>query len=70
LACYAAGMLGHGDSLGDGLVPLASALGRHTKPTRDLHIPPSHVWIGRGINHLDLLSSAAVYQRMRRSLAN
>jgi hypothetical protein len=51
-------------------VKLASALGRHTKPTRDFHIPPPHVRIGRGINHLDLLSSAAVYQRMRRSLAN
>jgi pimeloyl-ACP methyl ester carboxylesterase len=71
LACYAvAGTLRQGDLLGDGLVPLASALGRHTKPTRDLHIPPSHLWIGRGINHLDLLSSAAVYQRLRRWLAN
>jgi pimeloyl-ACP methyl ester carboxylesterase len=55
--------------LGDGLVPLASALGRHAKPTRDLHIPSSHVWVGRGINHLDLLSSAAVYRRLRRWLA-
>lgn len=55
--------------LGDGLVPLASALGRHAKPTRELHIPPSRVWVGRGINHLDLLSSKAVYQRLRRWLA-
>jgi PGAP1-like protein len=55
--------------LGDGLVPLASALGRHARATRDLHIPPSHVWIGRGINHLDLLGSAAVYRRLRRWLA-
>jgi hypothetical protein len=56
--------------LGDGLVPLASALGRHAKPTRDLHIPPSRVWVGRGINHLDLLSSKAVYQRLHRWLAS
>jgi PGAP1-like protein len=55
--------------LGDGLVPLASALGRHAKPTRDLHIPPSHLWIGRGINHLDLLGNPAVYRRLRRWLA-
>ena len=51
--------------LGDGLVPLASALGCHPRPTRDLHIPASHSWIGRGINHLDLLASDAVYQRLR-----
>jgi pimeloyl-ACP methyl ester carboxylesterase len=71
VACYAiAGTLGQGDVLGDGLVPQASALGRNAKPTRDLHIPPSHVWIGRGINHLDLLSSAAVYRRLRRWLAD
>jgi len=70
VACYAiAGTLGRGDQLGDGLVPLASALGRHAKPTRDLHIPASHVWIGRGIDHLDLLGSAAVYRRLRRWLA-
>jgi hypothetical protein len=56
--------------LGDGLVPLASALGRHAKPTRDLRIPPSHVWIGQGINHLDLLSSPAVYRQLRRWLEN
>jgi pimeloyl-ACP methyl ester carboxylesterase len=56
--------------LGDGLVPLASALGRHLKPTRDLHIPPSRIWIGRGINHLDLLSSPAVYEQLRRWLAD
>ena len=60
----AARLLG-GEWLGDGLVPLASALGRHPRPTRDLHIPASHSWIGRGINHLDLLASDAVYQRLR-----
>ena len=72
VACYAiAGTLGEGamdEWLGDGLVPLASALGRHAKPTRDLHIPSSHQWIARGVNHLDLLSSDAVYRRLRRWL--
>jgi pimeloyl-ACP methyl ester carboxylesterase len=73
VACYAvAGTLGEGRSdewLGDGLVPLASALGRHTRPTRDLHIPTSRAFVARGVNHLDLLSSPAVYERLRRWLA-
>ena len=71
--CYAiAGTLGKGSTdewLGDGLVPVASALGRHAKPTRDLRIPASRQWIARGVNHLDLLSSDAVYQRLCRWLA-
>lgn len=72
VACYAvAGTIGEGATdewLGDGLVPLASALGRHAKPTRDMHIPLSHQWIARGVNHLDLLGSEAVYRRLRRWL--
>ena len=71
--CYAvAGTLGDGSNdewLGDGLVPLASALGRHAKPTRDLRIAPSRVFVARGVNHLDLLSSPVVCERMRRWLA-
>ena len=65
----AARLLGS-DWLGDGLVPLASALGRDAKPTRDLRIPASRTWIGRGIHHLDLLASQQVYQQLRRWLAN
>jgi hypothetical protein len=72
VACYAvAGAVGEGATdewLGDGLVPLTSALGRHAKPTRDLHIPLSHQWVARGVNHLDLLGSKAVYRRLRRWL--
>lgn len=72
VACYAvAGTIGKGamdEWLGDGLVPLASALGRHAKPTRDLHIPLSHQWVARGVNHFDLLGSEAVYRRLRRWL--
>ena len=73
VACYAvAGALGDGKNdewLGDGLVPLASALGRHERPSRDLRIAPSHAFVARGVNHLDLLSSPAVYERLRRWLA-
>jgi hypothetical protein len=72
VACYAiAGTLGEGGTdewLGDGLVPVASALGRHARTTRDLHIPPSRQWIARGVNHLDLLGSDAVYRRLKRWL--
>jgi hypothetical protein len=72
VTCYAvASTLGEGRTdewLGDGLVPLASALGRHTRPSRDLHIPASRQWVARGVNHLDLLSSDAVYRRLKRWL--
>lgn len=54
---------------GDGLVPIASALGRHRNPDRDLRIPPDRQWIGHGMNHFDLLGSDAVCERVRRWLA-
>lgn len=53
---------------GDGLVPIASALGDHADPRFDLGIPASRRWIGHGINHLELLGSDAVYQRIVRWL--
>lgn len=49
---------------GDGLVPVASALGQHSDPRFDLLIPQTHRWVAHGINHLDLLGSQAVYQRL------
>lgn len=49
---------------GDGLVPIASALGRHPDPAFDLRIPSSRLWVGRGIHHLQLLRSQAVYRRI------
>ncbi|WLI90720.1 alpha/beta hydrolase [Massilia sp. R2A-15] len=51
--------------LGDGLVPLDTALGRHDDPARTLAFPTSHQWIGFGIHHLDLLSRLEVYQQLR-----
>jgi hypothetical protein len=53
---------------GDGLVPVASALGEHVKPELALNIPTSRKWIARGCGHLDLMSSAPVYRRIRRWL--
>lgn len=54
---------------GDGLVPVASALGRHADPRFALAFAPSHQWIAWDSGHLDLLSSQAVYARMRGWLA-
>ncbi len=51
--------------LGDGLVPLASALGHDPGGTRDLAIPKSRQWIGYGMHHLDLLDRREIYARLR-----
>ncbi len=50
--------------LGDGLVPLASALGRHPGKGRDPLFPESRRWIGVGMNHLDLLGRPEVAERI------
>ena len=53
--------------LGDGLVPLDSALGRH--PELDLGLPAARTWIARGMGHLDLLDRPEVYAKIREWLA-
>lgn len=58
-----------GHYLGDGLVPLDSALGRHRDPSRTLAFPDEHRWIARGVGHLGLLCDARVYERIRGWLA-
>jgi hypothetical protein len=50
--------------VGDGLVPVRSALGQHRDPARSLAFPRTRQWIGYRMNHLDLLSSADVSQRI------
>ena len=60
---------GDTDSLrGDGLVPIASGLGKHKDRDFDLRIPKSRQWVGYGINHLELLGSETVYRRLKRWL--
>ncbi len=54
--------------LGDGLVPLNSALGRHKDETRTLLFPETHQWIARNIGHLDLLNHPEVYETIKRWL--
>jgi pimeloyl-ACP methyl ester carboxylesterase len=51
--------------LGDGLVPLDSALGRHADPARALAFAPDRQWIAYGMNHLDLLDRAEVYEQLK-----
>ena len=73
--CYAAGVAlakaagSPGESLlGDGLVPLRSALGQHADKSLALHIPESQQWVGYGMNHMDLLDNDAVYEQLRKWL--
>lgn len=56
--------------LGDGLVPLHSALGYHTNPSLAVRFPESHQWIGYAMNHLDLLHRHDVYEQVRQWLAS
>lgn len=50
---------------GDGIVPVASALGQHEDASRDLALPPERQWIGYGMHHLDLLDRKEVYAHIR-----
>jgi pimeloyl-ACP methyl ester carboxylesterase len=69
--CYAiAGSAGRqiGRAIGDGLVPVGSALGQHAEPSRDLALPKSRQWIARSINHMELLNRPEVYKQIRKWL--
>ena len=54
-----------GRMLGDGLVPIASALGQHANPERRIEFAPDRQAVVFAAGHLDLLSSAEVYGRVR-----
>jgi pimeloyl-ACP methyl ester carboxylesterase len=75
VACYAiAATLGEKpvefrDALvGDGIVPLGSALGRHADPRLALTFDESRQRVIHGANHLDLLNRLDVYDQIRRWL--
>jgi hypothetical protein len=55
--------------LGDGLVPLPSALGHHDDPRRTLAFPKTSRWIVYRTSHLGLLSSPAVSRQIVHWLA-
>ncbi len=70
--CYTiAAMIGNAPSphrdqfIGDGLVPVASALGHHPDSRRRLAFPRAHQWTAAGTSHLGLLNSGQVYERIR-----
>jgi hypothetical protein len=75
VACHAvAGVLGaqaeplKGQLLGDGLVPVDSALGRHPEADRTLAFDPDRQWIAQGVGHLGLMNDPAVIDRVGRWL--
>ena len=51
--------------LGDGLVPVASALGKHRLARRSLKFLPEHQRVFERVGHLQLLSDAAVFEQLR-----
>ena len=51
--------------LGDGLVPVASALGKHRLARRTLKFPPGHQRVFEQTSHLQLLSSTEVFEQLR-----
>lgn len=51
--------------VGDGLMPLDSALGRHPDPRYALRIPAKHQWVALKTNHLQLQTSPEVYERVK-----
>ena len=54
--------------LGDGLVPIASALGKHRLAKRTLKFLPDHQRVFERVNHLQLLSEPEVFQQLCRWL--
>ena len=55
--------------MGDGLVPVDSALGRHADPALSLAFVPERQAVLPGLNHLDMLGSPAVAAVLQRWLA-
>jgi hypothetical protein len=54
----------------DGMVSVASALGRHQTEEHSLAFPEAHQWIGMGIGHVDLLNRPEVYETLKRWLSS
>ena len=53
------------DLIGDGLVTVSSALGRHKNVEWNLSFPEANQWVGRNMNHLDLLNHPEVYETIK-----
>lgn len=75
VACFSlAGTLGQKSAvlrdkiIGDGLVPLDSALGVHHNPHRSLKFPADHQFVFKETNHMRLLSDDKVYTVLKNIL--
>ena len=55
--------------VGDGLVPLNSALGIHENEAFHLNFKPENQWVGNNISHLDLLGHKTIYDVIHRWLS-
>ena len=56
--------------IGDGLVPVPSALGQHEDPQRSLQLPVSHRHVFTRLGHMDLLVDEEVHERIRDWIAD
>lgn len=54
--------------IGDGLVPVPSALGEHADPALGLQLPATQRHVFRGLGHMDLLNNSKVYEQLQRWL--
>jgi len=54
--------------IGDGLVPLDSALGRHKVASRTLAFPEHRQWVSFETRHIELLGHLGVYKQLRKWL--
>lgn len=77
VACYAIAATTSVDAhpvinsvIGDGLVSVSSALGRHRDPSRHLGFDDDHQWLGQGVNHMALLNRPEVYEVLKSFLAS
>jgi hypothetical protein len=50
--------------LGDGLVPVPSALGQHKNTALTLKFTKARQWIGYELNHMELLNDPRVYAKL------
>ncbi len=55
----------HERLIGDGLVPVDSALGRSRDSARTLQIPENRQWLGFETGHIELLGRPEVYAQLR-----
>jgi len=55
----------HDRLIGDGLVPIDSALGRSQNPARKLNIPEERQWLGFETGHIEMLGRPEVYAQLR-----